>query len=226
MYWAIGIFAGNSFSVSTIALAFLGITSLGNSNWYIFAILIMYLLSYVVSNITKDKEKTVLLLFLGTAIYVLLMKQFGFEERFYSTIMCYPAGATIALYKEDVLNLINRHKYATFFGLIAIISATYKLRFYTIIMNISSIALTLLIVWFLEYFVINSDIFYFFGKHAFSIFILQRIPGILMTAFLNSFNINKYILICLDFVLTIGIALAYDKLLGLLDMTLIRITEI
>ena len=57
LYCAIEIFIGKRFSASTIILAFLGIKSLGNSNWYIFAILIMYLLSYVVSNITKDKGK-------------------------------------------------------------------------------------------------------------------------------------------------------------------------
>ena len=225
LYWVIGISIGNNFSAPTVALAFLGITSLGNSNWYIFAIIIMYLLSYVVSSFTKDREKTALLLFIGTALYIFLLKRFGFEERFYSTIMCYPAGSAIALYKKDILRLFSKYKYATVFSLIVIIGVTYKLRIYTIIMNISSIALILLIVWFLTFFTIDSNIFYFFGKHAFSIFILQRIPGILITVFFNGFGINKYILICLDFASTIGMALVYDKFLELLDMTLVHITE-
>jgi hypothetical protein len=134
--------------------------------------------------------------------------------------MCYPAGATIALFKNGILNIFNKHKFVSAFCLIFLLVITYKLRFNDIIMNMSSITLVLLIVWFLNFLVIRSNIFYFFGKHAFSMFILQRIPGILISTFFSNYGIDKYILISFDFAATIAIALIYDRFLKRLDTAL------
>lgn len=48
---------GNSYSVGTILLSLLGWESLGNSNWYIFAILVLYLISYAALMLCREKYK-------------------------------------------------------------------------------------------------------------------------------------------------------------------------
>ena len=48
-------FLGKEYSISTILLSFTAWQSIGNSNWYILAILTLYLLSYTGGVLTKDQ---------------------------------------------------------------------------------------------------------------------------------------------------------------------------
>lgn len=225
LYLVVGIIVGNVYSIPTIIGSFVGMTSIGNSNWYIFAILIMYLFSYIAARITEDYGKQIILLFTGTVIYIVMMKCFGFEERFFSTIMCYPAGAALGLYKDPIINFLKKRKCISIIAMIILIAITYKLRYNPLIMNISSIIFVASIVWFLCFFMIQSRILSFFGKHAFSIFILQRIPGILISEFILKYNINKYILLIIDLIIVIAISVIYDYFLKILDRIILNKCE-
>ena len=222
LYLLLAVIVGEKYTVPTILGSFIGITSVGNSNWYIFAILVLYSLSYLAAKITKSSNKQVFILFVGTAVYYAIMRVAGFDERFYSTIMCYPAGALLAVYRADCIRWIKRRKVTTLLVLLLLLLATYKLRRYDIIMNFSSIVFVGLIVWFLCFFEIQSPVFYFCGKHAFSIFILQRIPGILIA---NCFEVTgklRYPVIVLDLALTILLSVIFDRLLAKIDKALIE----
>ena len=47
LYLVMNLILGINYSTTEIIGSFVGITSVGNSNWYIFAILVMYLVSYL-----------------------------------------------------------------------------------------------------------------------------------------------------------------------------------
>lgn len=47
LYLLLSFYLRKGYSLSTIFLSFIGWSSLGNSNWYIFAILVMYICTYV-----------------------------------------------------------------------------------------------------------------------------------------------------------------------------------
>lgn len=213
LYLIVELIIGEHYSLETVLGSFIGVTSVGNSNWYIFAILIMYTCSYFTVRVTNKSYLRIIMLFVEAGIYWIIMETLGFGERFYSTIMCYPAGAAIAFYKDKITNTFKDKRYFSLSALTFLILITYKLRFNPIVMNLSSIILIGCIVWFLCFFKIRSVVLYFFGKHAFSIFILQRIPGILLNAFITNESISKYIWIIVDFLITILIALIYDALL-------------
>ena len=190
MYLIAAIFLGVHYNTITVIGSLFGITSVGNSNWYIFAILMMYIFSYISALTFKDNyNKQIISLSIFTLFYVSLMWLLGFEMRFYSTVMCYPLGAFLAIYREKIISVFKRKKVLTLFFIILVIGVTYKLRFNAVIMNVSSIAFVCAIVWFLCFFEIKSKILYFFGKHAFSIFILQRIPGLLLYNFVGGTNL-------------------------------------
>lgn len=225
MYLIVALIIGVHYDKFTILGSFIGITSVGNSNWYIFAILFLYIFSYVAAIIFENNHnKQIITVFILTIFYIAIMWSFGFEMRYYSTVMCYPLGAFLAIYKDRVLNTIKRYKILTLLLIFLVIGMTYKLRFNAIIMNVSSVGFVLAVVWFLLFFEIKSNILLFFGKHAFSIFILQRIPGLLLYNYFGE-SVNKYIIITIDLAITIVIALLYDKWIYKIDKSMIALFE-
>ena len=211
---------GFNYSPTTILLSLVGIKSVGNSNWYIFAILFMYTASYISSRVTTNKYFSVVILFLVTIIYCICVSSINMGDRFYSTIFCYPFGSFVAIYKDNIMNIIQNNKIKVLLVLLCILILTYNFRIYPMIMNLSSVAIVMLLIYFLYFFEISSNILYFVGKHAFSIFILQRIPGMLLQNIYFQDDYMKYLMIILDLLFTIFLAIYFDKLIVKFDQTL------
>lgn len=90
---------GNIPTLDELLLAAVGRTSLGNSNWYIFAILSMWLATWLSFRLTSSPKKGVALVFLLTVVYALVLwiDDPG-ATRWYNTIFCYPAGMALSLF--------------------------------------------------------------------------------------------------------------------------------
>ena len=68
------ILLGKDITIGRFLLSLVGWSSVGNSNWYIFAILIFYLITYFAFLIGRDNKHIVLLtVFILTAVFVALM---------------------------------------------------------------------------------------------------------------------------------------------------------
>ena len=63
---------------------------------------------------------------------------------------------------------------------------------------------------------IGNAVLSFFGSHVFSIYILQRIPMIIFSK-LGLDSYNKYLFVVLCFIITVIMAVAFDKLTDRLD---------
>jgi peptidoglycan/LPS O-acetylase OafA/YrhL len=120
----------------------------------------------------------------------------------------------LCLYKDKIINILKKYSFIWIVLLVCGLVYTYDLRKDIYIMNIHSIIFVLLIVVGLTKVKIGNNIIAFLGKHAFSIYILQRIPMIFISIYLTS--LNKYVLIILSFVLTAIMAVIFDKMTELL----------
>lgn len=225
LYLIVAFFVNETYSWNTILWSLVGVTSVGNSNWYIFAILCMYLSSYVAAMITSDYKKQLFLVSVFACIYFSTLVYLGFPSRFYCTIMCYPFGTFLSIYKDKILKLIKEREWIVGIICVLLIGATYKFRANDIIMNISSIEFVLFIVWFLYFFEIKNNVLYFLGQHGFSIFILQRIPAILITRHISFEGGYKYPIILIDFVITIIISVLFDLVLDKVDKRFVAMIE-
>ncbi len=84
---------------------FTGLRSVGNSNWYVVAILVCYITSYL-GFLTKSKFSvwvSLLLIF----IYVCLIAVLGFDFHWYNTVLAYFAGEIVAFYKDKILMILK-----------------------------------------------------------------------------------------------------------------------
>ena len=62
--------------------------SLGNSTWYIFAILCLYGLTFVAGKISNNYKVLALLVTVGALLYILILKLVGKESHWYNTALC------------------------------------------------------------------------------------------------------------------------------------------
>ena len=214
LYLLLNILIGKEYLISEIILSFTGVTGIGNSNWYIFDILIMYIISYSAARLfSNNYVKQAVVVTVGTVSFIVIMDLVGMPSRFISTVSCYALGVWLAVYKEKVVAVIKNKKIPTIAVLYAVLILTYKLRYNDYIMNLASLAFVMVFVWCEVFFELNNKVLLWIGKHAFSIFILQRIPMIVFENYGILVN-QPYVFVFVSLVVTIIISIVFDKAIG------------
>lgn len=210
-------------------LSLLGWDSIGNSNWYIFAILICYIATFIGFEIFRDKLKHIPSAVAVTGLLLAYVILLHFNElrptRYYNTVLCYPLGIFYSLYRDKFERLINKSNTlwaVLFVGSVIAAKITYDHRndrFF--IYELSMFAFVAAVVLFTMHCSLNNKILRFCGQHLFGIYIMQRIPMIVFQKLgLDDFNIYIYFIVCLA--ATILIAYLFDKYIGMLWNLIIK----
>ncbi len=114
-FFLLALFTGRSFTWIQVLLSFLGWEGLGNSNWYIFVILVCYLSTWLsfVSCLKRKKMELccVVVNSLILVFVVVLLYEAGKQQWWYDTILCYPLGMFYALKKELIERLVCNRKF-------------------------------------------------------------------------------------------------------------------
>lgn len=205
----------NNYSLSQILLAFTGWTAIGNSNWFMFVTFVLYIFVFVSFRFLKFKDIkwnvvifTALSCVLGIALYFLK------ESHWWNTLLCFSLGMWFGYYKDkiDICMIQSRQYWLTCIPLLIVTVGLGVInirlgglgKFYImlpILFALSIVVVTMKIK-------IGNKILDFFGKHIFSIYILQRIP---MMIFQNIIS-NLYLFFIVSFIATVIVALCFDYL--------------
>lgn len=210
-YLIMNTFLKIKYNTKTILLSLLAFESIGNSNWYIFSILVLYLITYINFKLIKDKKCAILSTTLFTIIFTIIL-MFLKEDYYYNTIISYIFGLWFSYYKDKIISIITTNNYIyTLILLIDLINLyTFnKLHLInTFYYYCYDIAFIILIILLSLKFKINNKFLLFLGSHTFWIYILQRITMIT----LNKLNINTYLYIILSFITTIILSIIYENI--------------
>lgn len=170
IFCIVSYFIGTNYSVKRILLALIGWDAVGNSNWYIFTILIMYIITYIIFKFVKRNNLVRLcLITFSTIIYIGIMRIFK-ESYWYNTSLCYCYGMWYGLYKDTIEKKLSNNKnyYITFGVLCLIFAISYILKnkeyIYCTSLILSFIGIIVLLSMKLT---INSKILDFFRKKCF-----------------------------------------------------------
>lgn len=209
---------GKDFSAAEIFLSFIGWESLGNSNWYIFAILVFYLITYVAFIVGKDNKFVVISVScVLIAVYIILMHKFK-DFWWYDTALCYIAGMVWYCFKDKLEQLFKSKDFIYWISLV-LSASLYVL---TVLFDVNTIILLFRHVFFAVVVVlvtmkvsVHNSILEYLGKHLFSIYILQRLPMILLL----HLGINKHpiLFIVISMAVTLAISYPFDLLIKKLD---------
>ncbi len=182
LYYLVGVMLGNEYPVKKLLLALAGWSSVGNSNWYIFSILMLYgitLLSYRLFG--RKKALFMLSHFILTAVYIAIIMRFR-EDFWYNTVFAYVFGILWGGLKENVERILS--KWYCYLPVLAISIPVYHcFRTYSSnivmfeLMSVSFAGIVLLVTMKIRF---GNSILSFLGKNLFPLYMLQRLPMIVL----------------------------------------------
>lgn len=210
----------HEYDVQTILLSFLAWDTVGNSNWYIFVTLIVYIFTYFSFRIARNINWGIVLMTFLSIMYIIIIKNVK-DNWWYDTIVVYVLGMIYASFKEKIENwlFIGNIRYVFCFVLVLIsdiLVIFLRGNFVTLeLFYILTFVLLLLATMKVK---INNLLLDFFGKYTFEIYILQRIP---MNIFKDMFE-NKYIYFIVCILVTLMLAIVFRKFTNWFDMKIVR----
>lgn len=222
LYLLLNSLLGQSYSLETILFSMIGWKSVGNSNWYIFAVLVLYIFTFAAFYLLKFRSSrlfyyygTCILTFFSLCLVYFEMKA-GQPTWCYNTIILYSMGCWYSLLKNKIEPFVQKNDYTYTFSVIVVltiymISFQYRWDYGIEGYTIWAIAFTALVLLFTMKFTCTGHILNWFGDHVFSIYMMQRIPMILLN-YMGISKSHKYMFIVMCFLITIFIAQIFDYL--------------
>lgn len=229
LFLIVGLIFKSNFKIQQVLLSFIGWKSLGNSNWYIFYILISYIFVYLAFSAVNDEKKdglSLILISIMSILYIFLLQEVK-PSWWYNTALCFPLGMWFSYFKIEIDNLLlnnNRLWFLTLIICLVIIYITYKLKSNIWAYELCAIFIVLFIVFMTMRVLINNKILYWLGKNLFGLYILQRIPMII----LNKMNIisNPYYFMIICFVSMIIMGALFNMVFNKLYMRILNYEKI
>ncbi len=200
--------------------------SIGNSNWFVFDILALYVVAYFGMLISVrafkacDNEKYSLLLLFVLAgccvLFVLLLFLKHGQAWWVNTIYTFPLGIAYSLYKSQIDEFLYKPKlYWCVFVFLSGIFILWYHKFAVDLIGISSILFTLLIIMVTMKVKFSNKALNWLGNNAFAIYILQRLPMNVLSWYGVNNNIAFFSVISV--VLVLFIAAFFTRILGIID---------
>lgn len=215
LYLIMNIVMNNIYPLKTILLSFVGWKSIGNSNWFVFSLLCLYVLSYFVFKIFKSKIniKSLLLMLLGTIILIIIL-WLKKESWWYDILLSYPCGMFVYLYREKIKSLLKKGYFIILILLTLIFVVGHFYSSKLILYELLACVFAILIMVITYRFKIQNKILLFIGNLSFEIYILQRIPDIILSKVIPT---NPILFCAICFALTLGISIVFNKLFKLVS---------
>ena len=223
-YLIYNICCGKSFPLSQILLSFIGYSSIGNSSWYIFAVLGLYLIVFVSFMLARKNH------FLGAILATLLSIAFIYMQirlkrpgYCYNTTILFPAGMLFSLLRKPIEKIVMKNDifYFCTLGITIIgyifffLKRAYGVEFYSI-WGMFFMGLILLVNMKIQ---MCNGLLEFLGSHVFSIYILQRLPMMIFQK-IGLAQSHRYIFIAASFFVTLAMAVVFDAAMNKLDSKL------
>lgn len=219
LFIILNIVMDNHYTFSKILLSFIGWESVGNSNWYIFAILSLYFFTYISFRLVKgNRALSILLITICCILYCGIMILFDKGSWWYDTILCYPAGMLVGEYEKQIKEFLAKTSryfislagcFVAFVGfyicvmLLPVLIGLIAVEFRSILFVCLIVLVTMKIQ-------IGNPILNWFGKYTFEIYILQRLPMIA----LYNIGLNSYYYFGISLVATCLLAVVFHRALS------------
>lgn len=222
LFLILQIVLGNHFNPENYIFCWIGWLDIGNSSWFIFAILVLYAISYV-ALLLKDRFPhpdvflACLVSLLTVVFWLFVYFQKSPEHWWYDTLAVFPAGIWFSIIKGKVDTLSNKSRIVIALFLIGVF---FFWRHFIGIDDYGACAILFMLALTAAtfFFKIDNPVLQWFGKHCFSIYMLQRIPMIVFDHL--GYQNDKFIFTTSVIVVTIALAWAFTRATDALDTRL------
>lgn len=206
---------GNAISLKQFLLSLVAWDSVGNSNWYIFSILIAYIATFIGFEAFRDKKipsVAVVTALLGAFIVVLRLTGIK-EPHWYNTVICYAGGMWFSILRPAVEKIMFRNAVWIPAFIVSAALCLWSFGFAKVNFVLYEVSMCLF-VWAIVVFTMKisvcNRILVWLGKNLFPMYIFQRLPMMIFKHFgLADFNVYIYFAVCLA--CTVLISFGFSK---------------
>lgn len=219
----------------------IGWDDIGNSNWFVFDILALYIITYItliffVNTLCADRTKGfIIMIYVLTFIVLFVLKISGKGSWWYDTVLAYPTGMLYAAYKNKIEHMVQGRRYWVVvsalailflfcrfksYAIVAYFDNTLSRQIYFIIFVFTSSIFAVLVVLLTMKIKIDNQVLRWLGTNAFAIYILQRLLMILGTHL--GWNTNAILFACFVVPTTLLISAIYTAVTNKLNKKLFR----
>lgn len=197
-------------NVRSFVLALVGWESIGNSNWYIFDILVLYALTYVAFTPRLSHGLSLALLCILCAAFAVALSHHK-EYWWYDTLAAYPFGAAFACYRSKIEKAAAHHYWLLVGCALLVFIATYPLakNMPGIMHNIRSVAFALAIVLATMKVPVRLSPLSWMGRNLFPLYIYQRLPMLALSTIGGGWLCRDFPLFFFAVCAAITVALAF-----------------
>lgn len=198
-----------SFPYAKLVPAFVGWDSVGNSNWYIFSILLCYLVVYIVA-MTCKKIGIVTLMVLIAVTQVLSLVR---PNYWYNTMLAFPLGMLISERRVWALSVLDKHFSKGFMVCVTLFSVIYCFRYdwHGFRYNALSVCFAMLIIIIMHKVRVENKFLVWCGRKLFPLYIYQRLSMLVVLWIVGQefASANALIFSVMSFAVTLIIARIY-----------------
>ena len=206
----VNLLLGIKMPVTRVLMSLFAWDSVGNSEWYIFDILSLYVISYISSLVTSDKRIRFGLLLAMTAllVYILYLLKGSW---WYNTLFAYPAGVYVAMNKDRLVKLIKDYFWPILFGLTVLFFVLWGYKKSSVLVyNAASVVFAFGVVVLTSKIRIQNRLLIWLGMNLFPLYIYQRLPMLTINELCPSIvTLYPIVFYLTSFLITIVIAASY-----------------
>lgn len=214
LYALLNLVLSHPMSFAQVMLSFIGWDSVGNSNWYIFVILLCYAVSFIAGLMSHRPAYIALITGLGCFVCMIALSYVK-SYWWYDTILCFPAGMLYAEFKSSIECFLERiWPIALFLTIFAVICLMIRCPvFHGVGWNVKAVLFVFMIILVIMRFPFRNGALGWLGHQLFPIYIYQRIPMILLFELfpLGFADWRMPLFMFLSFGITVIIATSWNK---------------
>ena len=227
LYVVLFLALGNKLSLKGLIKAFTAWEGIGNSSWYIFVTFCLYIFTFISFFAIKwfnKKWQQIPYLFAVTALtatmIIVLTKLKSGQSWWFNTAILFPLGMWYSYFKDTIEKVLMKND-MLYYSALAVAVALYLFTYIHrsdrfISYELWAIMFTLGLTLITMKVKIESNLLKWFGEHIFSIYILQRIPMIILKD-IGVADRHKYVFVILSIAVTCAMAEIFDVLTGKLS---------
>lgn len=222
IYLIFDLIIGQKVTAVNFLLSLVAWKGIGNSNWFMFAIIVQYLLVFIAFTVFSKKRVPALLLVTAlSVVYIIVMMQVK-ESWWYNTALCLPLGMWFSYFKDGIQKFVMKNNITYILsGVIVagIFAVSFLKRKEFVFYEIWTLAFALLVVLLTMKVKFGNKALEWLGNHVFSVYILQRIPMIIFKDVPAVFS-SRYIYFVLCFAITVVLSELFDRAMAVIDKKL------
>ena len=213
------------YPVRNYLLCWIGWESIGNSNWFVFVILSLYLIAFCGLLLERRKGFTLFaVVCLFSAILWLVLRFVAHKENWWvDTIAAFPLGMLLGAGKDNIDAFLAKYQ-GVWFAILACVSAFFIIWHHlhgVDVYGISSCLFCLIVVLASMKIRMGNPALKWLGKNAFYIYILQRLPMLVLSYF--GINHHPGIFIPVSIVVTLLLAWGFTSLTTRIDQKVFNV---